>query len=164
MFLFNLEFRRDTPPALPTLSLYPLFCFAFLPLSISDLLEITLTAIHFSWAFVFYYLRLLYAIIICSMPCKIVGVIVMRGTRQGPFSDPPPILPHFAVSGWAEGLVVKLLLPVAHNANARELQLIASYTERQWGVAFTFFFFLVFLQVVSGIRLAGSSFAKNTLG
>lgn len=76
--------------------LLPLQHYLVFPLSLSslsDLLEITLTAIHFSWAFVFYYyLPLLYAIIICSMPCKIVGVIVMRGTRQGPFFPYPPPL------------------------------------------------------------------------
>lgn len=58
--------------------------------AVSDLLQNYINCNSLFLAFCFllsspsllFSLSLCYAIIICSMPCKIVGVIVMRGTRQ----------------------------------------------------------------------------------
>lgn len=113
----TLAARHSTPQQPMPLCLFSSFFYlsqsTYTVSSVSDLLEITLTAIHFSRAFVFYYLPLLsfcYAIIICSMPCKIVGVIVMRGTRQ--------------VASWGRvscSETSSCFAVGARNANAREL-------------------------------------------
>lgn len=91
--------ERHTVPTPPSSNLVPSQSLSLLCLSsafsstvsaVSDLLQNYINCNSLFLAFCFllsspsllFSLSLCYAIIICSMPCKIVGVIVMRGTRQ----------------------------------------------------------------------------------